>query len=1061
MFPRAWEGRFDSVVWVSPRERRMPLIWGWRFEPLWATIRAAYCDDEGLTEEEALLTHRYKSGSGSGWTWASLLGAALALVGAPGHGAGPISDPDPYCLDVWSPDHGLPHASVTSIVQSRDGYLWVGTLNGLARFDGLRFTVFKTSEVAGLKSSRIRSLCEDHLDTLWIGTEGGGVAQFKAGVFTTYTTRDGLSSDTVGSMAEDADGCMWFGTTSGLTRWQDGKFSTYFRIDGLPDDQINAVCPSTTHTLLIATPKGICQCQNGAFSLYPPNARGPEREAFCLQRDKRGTLWFGVGTELRQVPSASSQPLKAVAGTWNGTVSVLAFSREGGLWMGTSGGAVYRISDHDSITLVAELEGHPVAALCEDQERNLWIGMSGGGLARLKPRVITAFETDDSQSWVRSIGESPAGQVWIAQENGRLQFAQSGRFLPAPSHSLPDHFLVASLCWTPDGTLWMSTVNDGLAELKVGGELAHYSQADGLSDNAIMVMSVARDGGLWLGTHNGGLNHFKDGQVRRYNTPWGFTGNFPTTLRETSQGTLWIGTSGDGLFRLDRGQFQAFTHETGLLDDYIRTLYLDAAGVLWIGSAKGLTRMQGANLTHYTTQHGLPDDMIAQFQEDASGRFWIGSSRGLFWLKKAELNALAEGRTRFVHPVLYGKSDGMPSAECAGGYQPASCKTSRGELWFTTARGLARINPTTAQWNPRPPPVVVEQVLADGLRLDPEGPSGGSRPGSRGSARHTLAPAAHSLPTFSVPPGKQRMEFIYTALSLVAAEKNRFKYQLEGFDSEWIEAGDSRSARYTRIPPGRYRFRVQASNNDGLWNEAGAAVAVVLLPQFWQTWWFRLALAGGMAGLVGAVYRARLVRYREIERLRIRIARDLHDEVGSSLWSISLLSQIIQKHESVGAEVKRELGEIHRIAQQTASSIRDIVWFINPEYDSAHDLVLRMRDFAGTLLSGLTCHFEAQPLSLSKSLPLDFRQNLFLLFKEVLTNAAKHAHATRVDICLTENQGWRLTIRDNGVGFVPERAGSGTGLKNVRQRAEKLGGTVRILSQPGAGTTVELWIPIP
>ena len=313
-----------------------------------------------------------------------------------------------------------------------------------------------------------------------------------------------------------------------------------------------------------------------------------------------------------------------------------------------------------------------------------------------------------------------------------------------------------------------------------------------------------------------------------------------------------------------------------------------------------------------------------------------------------------------------------------------------------------------------------------------------------------------------VPPGRGKIQVQYTALSLTAPEKVRFRVRLAGFDRDWVEMAGNRSARYTQVPPGRYDFRVRACNNDGVWNEAGAGVALDVAPFWWQTVWFRVGVVVLAAATGAGVIRMRQARRREIERLRVRLAADLHDELGSSLWSITLLSRMLQKDGQMGMEERRDVGEIHRIAQHSSSAIRDIVWLINPAYDTAQDLVLRMRDFARTMLRGVEHGLQCGSVDPSRKLPLDFRQNVLLLFKEAVTNIGKHAQASQVEILLHESAGnWQLTIHDNGVGFDPAGDSSGHGLKSLHQRTKRIGGELTIKSQPGGGTSVTLTVRCP
>ncbi|MGH7950413.1 MAG: ATP-binding protein, partial [Limisphaerales bacterium] len=426
---------------------------------------------------------------------------------------------------------------------------------------------------------------------------------------------------------------------------------------------------------------------------------------------------------------------------------------------------------------------------------------------------------------------------------------------------------------------------------------------------------------------------------------------------------------------------------------------------------------------------------ICQLQDDGLGNLWVGCDSGIYRLRKSQLRDYMQGRARFLDAVPYGESDGLPTLQCIPGVHVVKSNQHPGPLWFATSRGLVRVRLGLIHWNRLPPPVVLEQVLVDNAAVSLTNP-------------------------VRVPPGRETIEFRYTALSLVAPEKVRFRCQLVNFDRNWVSMGGKRTARYTQVPPGHYQFRVLACNNDGIWSPTGASVALLVIPFWWETMWFRLVVLVIFGAFVFSLIRQRQVRLREIERLRVRLAGDLHDELGSSLWSINLLSRILQKYGQMGEEERHDISEIHRIARQTSNAIRDIVWIINPSFDTMADLVLRMKDFAGTMLRGLDYRVQCEGVDLSCRLVLDFRQNVFLMFKEAVTNVAKHAQASTVEIRLEERPDvWKLSVRDNGVGFDPSVPGKGNGLQSLRTRAKKIGATISIDSQSGKGTIVMLIIP--
>ncbi len=946
-----------------------------------------------------------------------------------------------WVVDNWQTEDGLPQNSVSSVLQTRDGYLWVGTANGLTRFDGVRFTVFRTADHPGLRSNRILCLFEDAHGMLWIGTEGGGLTSYHDGQFAASGTAEGLSSDTVLCLGEDEAGQLWVGTDSGLNLRRAGRFATFFKTDGLSDDRVNAICQPRGAPLVISTGNGLCQYRHERFG---PLQTGPPIPAqttpSCLLDDRDGWLWMGDEVGLYRLPPPGMTNTESPALTSFGGVLSLLERRNLEVWFGTRSGNLCRAVPGGR-TAGAEViwrTQRPVTALCEDVEGNIWIGTAGDGLHRLKRRQLRLVAMPESAgaNGAASFFLSPQGELRFVAGNKGLYGWQGGRFVLLSQLPLPNGVGVQAVCQGGADAIWVGTARDGLFECGTNGA-RQYSERDGLSDSAIEVLRVAADGGLWIGTRNGGLNHFKDRKATRFNTPWGFSGNCACALEQDAEGNLWIGTTGDGLFRLSEGRFTAYAAGSGLPSLQIRALHADDAGSLWVGTDKGLCRVKAGRVTAFTSEYGLSEEPVLQLQSDEVGNLWAGSVSRIFRVNKQQLEDAVEGRTPFVSAVGYGKEDGLPGIQCLPRVQSQGPADRRSGVWFATTKGLVVVDQTGRPWNRTPPPVVLEAVFVDNA----------------------------SVPFDSgvrVPPGKGNLRFEYTALSLTAPGKVNFRYRLDGFDAEWSERSTIREVRYPKVPPGDYRFRVVACNHEGVWNEIGAALAIVVVPFWWNTFWFRISVLATVLVTVVGLYRLRQSRRREIERLRIRIAGDLHDDIGSSLWSITLLSRMLTKHGTLGIEERQDVDEIHRIAVQTSNSIRDIIWLINPAFDTVQDFVARTKDFAGVAMRGVDYRMVCEGADLTRKLPFDFRHNLFLLFKEALTNIVRHANATVVEVRI-EEQGnlWQLTIRDNGVGFDPAVSTGGNGLRNLRTRASRMKAALEVRSQPGQGTTIVLTLATP
>jgi ligand-binding sensor domain-containing protein len=1004
-------------------------------------------------------------GGTRGFVWRALAGLCLGLELwlVPAQATAAAAD---FVVEAWQTEAGLPHNAVTAVLQTRDGYLWLGTSNGLARFDGVRFATFRAVDHPGLRSNHILCLYEDRQGALWVGTAEGGLARFEKGEFTAFSISEGLSSETVLSIGEDRAGNLWVGTTSGLNRSSDNRAQVFFQTEALPDEPVYALRLPQRSPTIFATQKGVFRHRQERVVPYEaPGAQSPLTGAFyCVHEDGERRLWAGGEPGLVRLDSSGAASTIPRSQIRDAAVVALIEGTQGQIWFGTSVGEVYRVNPESGrlaepaqastaetgplgerappatgesgvlgkAELVWAFPG-AVTALHEDYEGNLWVGTTGSGVQRLKRRQLrwAPFPESIGETATPAIFQKPDGSVWLLDASHRLHRSEAGGLVADGRLPLPEGVVVQTVCAADPDTLWLGTRGDGLWSCSQG-TIRQFSERDGLSDSQVTVLCADAQGGLWIGTRNGGLNYLSGQKVTRYNTPWGLGGAFACALEPGPAGKLWIGTTGDGLFELSEGRFQVFTQANGLSNGHVGALHADGSGTLWIGTAGGLCRLHQGAIKAFPSPNRLVEESIVQLHGDRAGHLWAGTSSGIYRYRVDQLNAYADSAASFVDLVPFGKEDGLPTIQCVPRNQSQGWPLRKGSFWFATTKGLVLEAPAGAVLNTAPPPVILEAMLIESESV------------------------ALTDPVL-VPPGKSSLQFQFTALSLTAPGKVAFCYRLEGFDEKWSEVTTSRTARYPRVPPGHYRFRVAARNNDGIWNETGASVALTVSPFWWESWWFRfVSVASGLAVLVAA-YRLRLARRREIERLRLRIASDLHDDVGSSLWSITLLSRMLAQHGTLTPEERQDVNEINRISVQTSNSIRDIIWLINPAFNSLQDFVLRIKDSANVLLRGVDCQIRCEGIDPAQKLTPDFRQHLFFLLKEALTNVAKHAQATEVHVLLEQHDhSWRFVIRDNGVGFDPGAQTAGNGLKNLRARAVKIGAECRINSQPGQGTTITL-----
>ena len=496
----------------------------------------------------------------------------------------------------------------------------------------------------------------------------------------------------------------------------------------------------------------------------------------------------------------------------------------------------------------------------------------------------------------------------------------------------------------------------------------------------------------------------------------------------------------------------------------MQCLHLENDGTLWIGTFNGLNRLKDGRFVAITQKQGLPNDTICAIEDDGRGYFWISSHGGIMRVSQAELNRCADGQIKQLHCLTYGLSDGLPTLECSGGFQPAGCRSKDGQLWFPTSKGLVAVDPGNVRTNTLVPPVVIERLLVDDQVV-----SEGTTPES----------------PLRIAPGRHRFEFQFTGLSFDAPEKMRFRYRLDGVETEWVETRSPRRAFYSHLSPGDYRFRVLACNNDGVWNETGATLAFTVRPAFWQTWWFRtlgavmIALAGGGIVWLDARRRMRrklerLERQQAIERERARIAKDIHDDLGANLTRINLLSQSVRREINRPDEAIKDVERIGDSARHMIRTMDEIVWAVDPQHDTLDSLTSYLGKLAQELMSaaGIRCRLDFPVHLPSWPLTAEVRHNLFLAFKEAIHNVAKHSAASEVQISLViEPAAFTLIVEDNGCGFKPElpagkttpsgnRQPSRNGLVNMRQRMREIGGDCEIQSDRDRGTKLKFYLPV-
>jgi diguanylate cyclase (GGDEF)-like protein len=775
-----------------------------------------------------------------------------------------------YRRDVWNTREGLPQSSVEAIAQTPDGYLWLGTQEGLARFDGIGFVVFDKANTPALRHNRVTALLADREARLWIGTEGGGVTRLEHRAFSTFGEAEGLPNPRIRAIAQDAGGTVWVASDGGLSRYQGGRFVVGLADPDLARQPVQALCAGRDG-LWLGLRDGLARVRGDAAD--SPAASLPPGPVTALWEDGDGTLWLGTRHGLYVRRPGHAQVTRELASLPGPVVTAIRRDRDGSLWVGTESGAARMTAEGTSVLSTRQgLSNDQVLVLFEDREGNLWIGTQDGGLTRLADGKFATWSSTEGLAGdiVWPVFGDREGNVWIGTKTGGISRFRDGRFTSFSTAQGLSSNAVQSIAQTSDGALWIGTRGGGLNRFQ-DGRFTAYSTRQGLPSDSVNALLASRDGGLWVGTRGGGLSRFRDGAF----TVWGPRDGLPDDTAhfflESRDGALWIATNGGGLVRFQGGAFRAYTTRDGLSSDIVNVLHEDAGGTLWVGTfGGGLNRMRGERLVAYTTAQGLYDDAIFSILEDSGGRLWMSCNKGVFSVEKRELDELDRGAIKRLHSTAYGVEDGMKNRECNGANQPPAWRDRRGWLWFPTIEGVAVIDPERLRTNPVRPTVSLEQLVVDGQASDP---------------RDELV----------LGPGPRNVEFHYAGPSFVVPSRVRYRYLLEGLDSEWLEAGPRRVAYYSRLPPGRFRFRVAAANDDGLWSEQPASLSFRVSPHLYQMPWFYAACTLALAGVVwsGDRWRGRRIRAREaaLERLVEERTHEL-EEANSRLERLSALDPL-------------------------------------------------------------------------------------------------------------------------------------------------------------------------
>jgi len=789
--------------------------------------------------------------------------ATLAAV-IPAEALDPSRALTQYQNDRWQTEQGLPQSTVQAITTTRDGYLWVGTLDGLARFDGVSFTVFDARAVPELGTGSVLGLMEDAEGNLWIGRSGAAVL-YRNGRFRVAFGEAITAGTAVWSFCQAKDGAVWAATSNGLVRWTAAETRVFRMADGLPTDRLRSVAFDRDGVLWIGTTGGgLVSYTGGRFTAHHPDNGFPHKEVRAVLPDPAGGIWAATaGGGLARVLNDKVNTYTVADGLPTNQLSALALDGQGTLWIGTWGEGICRMRSgrFSCLSSAGGLSADQIWSLHADREGSLWVGTWVGGLNRLRDRRFFVFGLPEglSSDNTRAVLHARDGATWVATAGGGVnRITGSTVTTIRKKDGLPSDE-ASSLCETRDGSLWIGTYTAGLARLN-RGRITVFGVPQGLPGPDIRAIYEDRTGRLWMAT-TAGLAQF-DGRTFVAVKPPGVPLTSIVSVFEDHTGTLWFGSADQGLIRLRDGVFRVLTPADGLASKKVMAFHEDARGSLWIGTGGGgLTRLRDGRFTAIRPADGLWDGFAQTILEDRAGNFWITTNRGFYRVARDQLDAFADGRLASVTSVSYGSPDALRSTTFAGGQSPSGAVAADGRLWLPSYKGLVVVDPSNIPSARNAPATQLEEVTANAVVWEPD--------------RAVVLPA-----------GATDLTIRYTAATLVEADRVRFRWRMTGLSDAWFEAGTRRDAFFAKLPHGVYRFEVTASADGRTWSAAATPLGITVRPFFYQTTWFGVlaVLAGAGAFGGGMVWRLHLHRRRE---------RELQEHVDRALAEVHTLHGLL------------------------------------------------------------------------------------------------------------------------------------------------------------------------
>jgi signal transduction histidine kinase/ligand-binding sensor domain-containing protein len=977
----------------------------------------------------------------------------------------PALDVSQYAHMSWKVRDGFVKGTIFSIAQTPDGYLWLGTEFGLVRFDGVKRVTWQPPPGQRLPSSSIFSLLAAHDGTLWIGT-AKGLVSWKDGKLTEYRE---LRGQTIrAQMLEDDEGTVWAGglafpSPGKLCAIHNGSIRCYGQ-DGSFDSGVRGLFQDHDANLWVALRDGLWRWKPGTPRFYP--APGPGNGIQGLAESDNGALFFGPRNGISRLTGGKIEAYPLPKNVPRFTVSRMLRGRDGNLWVGTEDSGLVHVQrgKTDVFTQADGLSGDLIQDLFIDRENTIWVA-TDGGLDRFREFAVPTLTLSQglSNASVLSVLADRDGSVWLSTRRG-LNRWDSGRiemFGSPGANGLLNGNYAGSLFQDSRGRIWASTLQE-FGYLENGRFVAVKDMPGG------PVYSIREDlsGNLWIANKNKGLIHLLEGGGVQQ-TPWAGLGHRDYAMAlavDSVQHGLWLGFYEGGIIYSTDGRVRAYSATDGLGEGRVNDLRFASDGTLWAATEGGLSRFKNGRFATLTMKNGLPCDSAHWVIEGNDRSFWLYTTCGLLRIARSDLDAWAaavdnQSAKPAVHAIVFDDSDGVRMISDPGGYTPHAAKSPDGRLWFLPSDGASVIDPRHLPLNDRLPPVHIEQITADRKLYDIPSDENG---------RVRLPPRVHDL------------EIDYTALSLVAAEKMLFRYKLEGWDQDWQEVGNRRYALYSNLPPRAYRFQVAASNNTGMWNEAGASFNLTIETAYYQTTWFLLSCVAVFLAVLWIGYRLRLrqlawqfhLRMEERVNERTRIARDLHDTLLQSFQAVLLKLSVFSYRLTDQPEAKKEFENMVEQTREAVTEGRDAVQGLRSSTVLTNEMEHAIKSLGEQLACGVSYshdgnspEFRVLVEGASRELVPMVRDEVYRIAAEAVRNARLHAQARQIEVSIQYgDRHFRLLVRDNGKGIEPKILDEGYreghhGLQGMRERAKVVEGRLILRSKPDSGTEVELTIP--